>query len=977
RLYASALPPKNAPPKREDGSGAAPSPPADESDGVHKLATSPNSTRSNEVLEASRRTSNNSSELPLLAMANLSLEAYGSSSDSTSSTSSTTGGSFYRGEVAGQTPTRLTNDLRRPPPGVHPHRTQSQPASLTSTSSNTPSVNHHRASTIATSASATMYTKPYSYTPPTELPNRILVARPPSHGHVSQVSTSAVGQGSWQTGSLHSLPPTPPSKPSSIGTSYSPIPHPQSGGNYGSSLSGFASPSQFPNNVSQAASPPIPSTTFTQPQYMSSAATTLTSPQTPLTPPFTPPMQNSTTPIASTSTSTGNALLSAAGKAALKFVGSAVLGSVFGTLTPDSLFSGLAGSVLDGGMLDALTSSLAKLNLNTAGLDLGQFQAAFQGVPGTDYQSIMNSIVQQQQVSPSLGVDYKVILDALMKIQKAQAQAMLNQNGGGGNGLGLGGNQVAAHQATPNQSQQQIQGLMNAIQQQAAQNAQLLQQQIQQIQASAQANTSSQVQNYLQAAYQQQLAMNASASQQPQQQQQQTQSQTPSQPQQQHVAHHHVSVNASTGVSTQQQHSQTLHHPPPSPQYSTHSGHQNSLSSSTHYSQLHHQSTAQNHHTVVTQPALSPHRPSHSMTSPQPISPASSVSSHHQPLRPPHHHANTQPLPSTSSVPPRPTSYQAPAQNHQPPRPQSHQQPPRPQSYQQPPRPQSYLQPPQTSQQQQPPRPPLQHAHSTSNLQQPPRPPLAQQPSSSPAVPHYQQQQQPPRPPTQYQQPQQQQQSSHLQQQQAQQAQYQQQQQAQQAQYHHHHQQQQQQAQYQQQQAQYQQQQQQSQYQQEQSQPAQDQSSYYDSPNSNPSYDQQQEAFSPYNDPGSGSSGFSPETIPDYSLTPESSSGGEETSPPSFTSILGNAFDLGTQLMNSYANNSGSTGGEAPGYTLTNEGADNGGEAGGGGGGGLTSFFDGVMSYAGSMDLGNTNFDIGATFNASITVGDESAPEYC
>ncbi|KAK1216478.1 hypothetical protein PQX77_020895 [Marasmius sp. AFHP31] len=904
RLYASALPSKNSPDQTGDTSVVA-SNSADGAPGGPHI--SPHSTGPNET-----RTNRGSYSPPLLSLASLSLN----SAENNSSTSLDTGGSFYRGPVAGQTPTRLNGDLRLKETHVHPHRTQTQPVP---SSTNTSVVDPHRASTISITANPSMYTKPYTFTPPSEIPNRILVARPPSHA--SQSSTSLSGSWPTGTGTSNQSPPPPPAKPGYSSYNSSPA-----AGNY-SSLASSPNPSQYPTNVTQTLSLP---TSYNQTQYNNcpSPSSLTNSVQTPLTPPFTPPMASSI-PAPSMN---GNALLAAAGKSVLRFA----LGSVFGVVTPDILFSGLASSVLDTGMLDALTGSLSNLDVNSAGLDLAQFQAAFQGAPGTDYQGIINSIIQQQQVSPSSGVDYQVILNALTKIHSAQAHG----GGLGGSSLGLGG--LVGYQPMVNaQNQQQIQALTSAIQQQAAQNAQMIQQQIQQIQNSSQPNTTH-VQSYLQAAYQQQLAMSAGASN--HQQQPQT---------------------SASMMATQQPQTLALGH---QQQHSAHTSNQ-SVSQTSPQSQ-----NTQNPHFISTQQSLPPLRPPHSTGSSQ-TSPAISGPSNQQPS----HTTVAQPPHSSASVPPRPPSFHAPA-TQQPPRPQSYQlQPVRP-PQQQPPRPPS--QHVQSHQHSQPPRPPLQQHSSHSGLQyqqqQPPRPPQHQPPRPPP-------QQQPPRPtsqypPTQqqqqqgsqpqYQQPQQQASQLQYQQQQQQQVQYQPPSQQQQQQQAHYQQQQQQQPQYQQQQSpqpQYQEQQPQPQYQQEQAQTqsSQEQLAYY-----NPQNYQQEQAYSPYPD---SSSGYSPEQTPGYTV--ESESGGNEGSSGSFTSMLGSAFDLGTQLLHHYAANnnsaaSGDGGGEAaPGYTLTDEG-------GNGEGGGGTSFFDGVLSYGASLDFGSASFDIGGSFATAISVGDDSAPEY-
>ncbi|KAF9063463.1 hypothetical protein BDP27DRAFT_236842 [Rhodocollybia butyracea] len=79
-------------------------------------------------------------------------------------------------------------------------------------------------------------------------------------------------------------------------------------------------------------------------------------------------------------------------------------------------------TLFDNNSLNTISASLDNLDIVSAGIEVAQFQAALQGVPGTDYQAIIASIVQQGQTSPSPGVNYAAIIEALVKIQGAAPQ---------------------------------------------------------------------------------------------------------------------------------------------------------------------------------------------------------------------------------------------------------------------------------------------------------------------------------------------------------------------------------------------------------------------------------------------------------------------------------------------------------------------------------------------------------------------------
>ncbi|KAK7051228.1 hypothetical protein VNI00_004728 [Paramarasmius palmivorus] len=399
--------------------------------------------------------------------------------------------SFYATRIAGQTQSlrAQTSGLAQINNSAHPapHRTQSYPVTQATTPSEVTRVTHHCAATYS-SGTAVDFTKPYEFTPPREVPHRVLVAKPPqlassqtsSQGSSQQYgnpSSANVASSWYSTNSgvaTTNVPPPPPPKPS------------------------IQSQNTLPTQAHRiSASGPtsslLPHNTPLQQQYQS-PATFMQPASPPMSANIGAPSPNArpTSIFSSITQRPGSLLSSAAGGAALGLVGGAVLGGVLG-LSPD--LSGLAGSFLSGDTLGSLTSSLANFNPSDAGVDLGQFQSALQGAPGTDYQSIYNSIIQQQQTSPTPGVDYQLIVDTLHKIQQ------LSSPGGtspyGSTSLNSGSGATNPYQAIANAHTQQMQGLMNTIQQQSALNAQTMQQQIQQIQNASQAQANSQMQHLL------------------------------------------------------------------------------------------------------------------------------------------------------------------------------------------------------------------------------------------------------------------------------------------------------------------------------------------------------------------------------------------------------------------------------------------------------------------------------------------------
>lgn len=156
-----------------------------------------------------------------------------------------------------------------------------------------------------------------------------------------------------------------------------------------------------------------------------------------------------------------------AGRAALRYAGKLAIGSVLGT-NPSLLSNVSNGGILDGDTLNTLSTSLANLNVNATGVDMSTFQAAFQGVPGTDYQGIINSIGQQQQTNAQAGVNYHAIIQALVKIQHASAQAQHHsQIPVMHPASGLNANANANHYQTMLNAQaqqiQQMQSMMNSM----------------------------------------------------------------------------------------------------------------------------------------------------------------------------------------------------------------------------------------------------------------------------------------------------------------------------------------------------------------------------------------------------------------------------------------------------------------------------------------------------------------------------------
>uniref|UniRef100_A0A0W0GDY6 Uncharacterized protein n=1 Tax=Moniliophthora roreri TaxID=221103 RepID=A0A0W0GDY6_MONRR len=515
----------------------------------------------------------------------------------------------------------------------------------------------HRASTYSAGAAAA-FTKPYEFTPPKEVPNRVLVARPPpvssqEYGNVSSPSniTSSPSYGISSPQSP-SLPPK-----------HSPIQHisvqPQT--NVGATLPSQSTPVQQQYHpqpgVMQTASPPTSTNTYTSPSLNTTSASSVRPPSLTL-PTFQRP----------------SSLFPSAGASALRFVGGAVLGGVLG-FAP-GILSGLAGSILPSDMLSTLTASLANFNASDVGLDPEQLQSAFQGLPGTDYQSIYNAILQQQQVAPNSKVDYQLLINALKRIQAASSAGIGTSPMFGStpaNNFGSHGN-ANAYQAIANAQSQQVQGVMNAIQQQSALNTQLVQQQIQQIQNASLAQANAQTQNLLQGMQQQQQQQHA-----------------------QPVANHPVSP-GSSHIRPPQSTSQSLHSQSPStsPQY-----YAQSPPTSPHY---HTQSppTSPPHNAQQFPPPNSPNQNVHvqngvniQLHQSQRPTAFGQHQTHQFPQSTPNHHVQVHGPNAQLQQPPYQTTQQ----------------------YQQP------LRPP--LQQQQPPRPPLQQ------LQQPPRPPLQQQQQTS------------------------------------------------------------------------------------------------------------------------------------------------------------------------------------------------------------------------------------------------------
>ncbi|KAF9076662.1 hypothetical protein BDP27DRAFT_810278 [Rhodocollybia butyracea] len=140
------------------------------------------------------------------------------------------------------------------------------------------------------------------------------------------------------------------------------------------------------------------------------------------------PSHNAHQPRLSSSSNTNTVLLNMgkvagryAGRAALRYAGRLAVGSILGT-NPTLLSPFSNSNLFDANSLNALNSSLANLDVTSTGIDMSQFQAAFQGIPGTDYQGIIASIGQQGQSNPLPGVNYHAIIKALMKIQHAASQ---------------------------------------------------------------------------------------------------------------------------------------------------------------------------------------------------------------------------------------------------------------------------------------------------------------------------------------------------------------------------------------------------------------------------------------------------------------------------------------------------------------------------------------------------------------------------
>ncbi|KAJ4470047.1 hypothetical protein C8R41DRAFT_619981 [Lentinula lateritia] len=351
--------------------------------------------------------------------------------------------------------------------------------------------------------------------------NNPLPQVPPSGAVVASMHSSSVSLGHGPQSSIssqtHPSPPPPHSATSTFPAhalqfttsppmySTSPVANAQSSAQFPStpalisSLSTVSPTGYSPGSVPQPSSPPsLPQRPPQLPPQRPPQHPSYTLPMASITHNPRPPRPHSTSfsfgSTSATLSNTGNMLANfgkaagrVAGRAALRYAGRLAIGSVLGT--NPTLLSGLSGGGLfDNGSLDILNSSLANLDVTSIGVDMSQFQAAFQGVPGTDYQGIINSIGQQQQTSPTPGVNYHAIIGALTKIQHAAVQAQnqnhpqahsaahvhSNANAGGANN----------YQAIVNaqaQQIQQMQAMMNSLSMQQQQQQQHLGQQMQNI----------------------------------------------------------------------------------------------------------------------------------------------------------------------------------------------------------------------------------------------------------------------------------------------------------------------------------------------------------------------------------------------------------------------------------------------------------------------------------------------------------------
>ncbi|KAJ4472015.1 hypothetical protein J3R30DRAFT_3522664 [Lentinula aciculospora] len=301
-----------------------------------------------------------------------------------------------------------------------------------------------------------------------------------SLGHVPQLSTSSqTSHSSLQTSTSPINAPQSVTNPLTNSTSPAMSVHSSPAAPIPVSSS-ISSPQFTPTSVPQLSAPSLPQRPSQRPPQRPPQHPSYTLPALPTTHSPRPPRPNSSSfsfgSTSSTLSNTGNMLANfgkaagrVAGRAALRYAGRFAIGSVLGT-APTLLSTVSDGGLFDSSSLDVLSSSLANLDVTSTGVDMSQFQAAFQGVPGTDYQGIINSIGQQQQTSPTPGVNYPAVIQALMKIQHAAVQVQ-NQNTHATSHANVNANPnsnagVNNYQAIVNaqaQQIQQMQAMMNSL----------------------------------------------------------------------------------------------------------------------------------------------------------------------------------------------------------------------------------------------------------------------------------------------------------------------------------------------------------------------------------------------------------------------------------------------------------------------------------------------------------------------------------
>ncbi|KAJ7590564.1 hypothetical protein C8J56DRAFT_537130 [Mycena floridula] len=336
----------------------------------------------------------------------------------------------------------------------------------------------HRASTLA----STGYSQPSKFE---TVPSFTTVLRPPVQSSVSHhMAHNSSGMSVSLPAPLDSAPPPPP-KPS---VSYPSSPAGQSsfGQSYPSPPSQVTSPAFSP--VNPAASYPSPPASYSSPN--SGTGTYFSNHPSPSF--ASPGFQQS--PVPSPPANTGpstNDVLKQMGKTMGKYALKKVAGAAV---------QGLTMNIVSSDIFDNISAMFTGLNINNLGIDTLQLQAVLQGLPGADYQGVINALLaqqkqhqqqaQQNQNQMPLGQNqpnYQALIAELQKLQQAaaaQSAAATTQF-------------MTAAVPSAQQIQQDVQNQMNAAMQQGMAQANLMNAQLQHAQAMASAMQQQTTQNVM------------------------------------------------------------------------------------------------------------------------------------------------------------------------------------------------------------------------------------------------------------------------------------------------------------------------------------------------------------------------------------------------------------------------------------------------------------------------------------------------